>query len=234
MNDRPVIEYCDDADDLAERAALAVWDLLDDRFCQQAERVSLVATGGSTPVGAYLRLAKAPWSHEWRRVAVTLSDERWVAPTAPESNERMLRETLLTGPAAEARFVPLWSPAENPEAAARIAEPDVRALMPFDCILLGMGDDGHVASLFPGSPALEVGLDPGAQRLCIGVPAGEPAPRQQRISLTLRALLSGPVVLLISGEAKRRTLEAALGGADLPVRRILAQPRVPVRILWSP
>ena len=66
------------------------------------------------------------------------------------------------------------------------------------------------------------------------VPEGVPAPPQARISLTLPALLNGLVLILISSEAKRRTLEAALQGADLPVRRVLAQPRVPVRILWSP
>ena len=195
-------------------------------------RAALVATGGTTPAPAYRRLSQAPL--DWDKVAVTLSDERWAAPTSPDSNERMVRETLLTGPAAAAHFVPLWSPAQDPEAAAHEADPDIRRLLPFDCVLLGMGDDGHIASLFPGSPALETGLDPGAHRLCIGVPAGEPAPPQPRISLTLPALLQGLVIILTSGEPKRRTLESALAGADLPVRRVLKQSRVPVRILWSP
>lgn len=220
-----------------DRAALADASsrLIAERLAAALEargRAALLATGGSTPVETYRRLSRA--RIDWSRVAVSLTDERWVRPDSPDSNERMVRQTLLTEAAAAARFVPLWSEAQDPEAAARTAEPDIRALEPFDCVLLGMGEDGHIASLFPGSPVLGLGLDPGARRLCIGVPDGLPAPPQARISLTLPALLHGLVLVLVSGNAKRRTIEAALAGADLPVRRVLAQSRVQVRILWSP
>jgi 6-phosphogluconolactonase len=233
MNERPPpkLEVFADRDALAEAASGLIAERLE-RALRLRGRAAFLATGGSTPAETYRRLREAPI--DWSKVAVGLTDERWVPPTSPDSNERMLRETLLAGPAARARFVPLWSQAQGPEAAARTAEPDIRALGPADVVLLGMGEDGHIASLFPGSPALEAGLDPGGRRLCIGVPDGVPAPPQARISLTLPALLNGLVLILISGEAKRRTLEAALQGADLPVRRVLAQPRVPVRILWSP
>ena len=227
---RPIEAFADRAA-LAEAASGLIADRLA-RAIKARGRAGLIATGGSTPAETYRRLAKA--ALDWSKVAVALTDERWVQPTSPDSNERMLRETLLTGPAAAAHFVPLWSQAQDPEAAARAAEPDIRALEPFDVVLLGMGEDGHVASLFPGSQALEVGLDPGARRLCIGVPDGLPAPPQARISLTLPALMHGLVLVLVTGQAKRRTLEAALGGADLPVRRVLGHPRAEVRILWSP
>jgi 6-phosphogluconolactonase len=220
-----------DREALAEAASGLIAKALG-RALKARGAAALVATGGSTPAPAYRRLSQA--TLDWGKVAITLSDERWVPPTFKDSNERMLRESLLQGPAAAAHFVPLWSPAQDPEAAAQAADPDIRRLLPFDLVLLGMGEDGHTASLFPGNPALDVGLDPGAHRLCIGAPRSEPAPAQARISLTLPALLSGPVVILISGEAKRRTIEAALAGADLPVRRVLKQSRVPVRILWSP
>ena len=111
----------------------------------------------------------------------------------------------------------------------------MRDLLPFDAVLLGMGEDGHVASLFPASPILEEGLDPDGARLCLSAPAGEPAPPQARSSLTLAALRRARlIVVLPTGAAKRRTLEEALDGAAFPVLSVLAQDRVPVRVLWSP
>ena len=228
----PSFETFADGAALAEAAARVIAGSLAEAVGVRG-RAAMVATGGGTPKGAYDRLARLPL--EWDKVAITLSDERWVPPSDPESNEGMVRRRLLTGPAAAAGFTPLWSDAPTPEAAAGAAEPAVQALAPFDVVLLGMGDDGHIASLFPGSAALGQGLDPQSPRLCLGVPAGSPAPDTPRISLTLRALLSSrSIVLLISGEAKRRTVEAALDGADLPVRRLLSQSRTPVAILWAP
>lgn len=231
MNDDPSIETFDTPDAWVLAAAAVISEQLRQAIAGGL-RASFVATGGATPAPVYRRLGHT--ALDWSRVAVTLSDERWVDPASPESNERMVRETLLDGLAAAAGFTPLWSADGGPERAAAAAEPAIAALEPFDVALLGMGEDGHVASLFPGSPALAQGLDPDGGRLCIAVPAGSPAPSQPRISLTLAALLRARlVVLLISGEAKRRTLQSALDGADLPVRALLAQRRAPVRILCS-
>jgi 6-phosphogluconolactonase len=188
-------------------------------------RASLVATGGRSPGPVYDRLARAEGT-DWGRVTVTLSDERCVAPEDDASNARLVRERLLVGAAANARFLPLWP---QPQAAA------LRALLPFDAVLLGMGEDGHVASLIPGAPGLAAALDPTSEQLTVAVPAGLGKPPLARVSLTMSALLQArAILLLIAGEAKREVLERARAGADLPVRALIAQPRVPVRILWSP
>ncbi len=228
----PTIETFPDRQVLAEAAASVIGEALNRSLCEGAARASLVATGGSTPAAAYEALSA--WPLDWSRVEVTLSDERWAAPSSPDSNERMVREHLLRGAAAAARFTPLWSDTPTPEDAARRAETAVRRLLPADVALLGMGEDGHIASLFPGNPVLAEGLKPDGERLCLGVPSGAPAPPQPRISLTLAALLqSRLVVVLTSGEPKRRAMESALAGAALPVRALLDQDRTPVRILWA-
>lgn len=230
---RPRLEGFANRQGLAEAAAGAVADALDRRLGQGEGRASLAASGGSTPAPVYDLLRERPL--DWSKVDITLSDERWVAPTSADSNQRMLQERLLAGAAAAARFTPLWRPAASVEAAAALDEPEIARLLPFDVVLLGMGEDGHFASLFPGSPALAEGLDPDGPRLCAAVPPGRPAPPQPRISLTLRAVLASRLILLLtSGEAKRRVLDEALDGADLPVRALLMQERTPIRILWAP
>jgi 6-phosphogluconolactonase len=173
---------------------------------------SLALAGGSTPAPVYRLLSQAEL--EWSKVTVTLTDERMVAPDHPDSNERMLRQTLLTGPASKAVFAPL-------------EEGAVAAMTPFDGVLLGMGEDGHFASLFPGNAALAAGL--AGDALTIEVPAGELAPPQPRSSLTLKALTgASATLLLVTGAAKRAVLENVDG---LPVAALIetAQPR----ILWA-
>ncbi|HEY3694947.1 6-phosphogluconolactonase [Phenylobacterium sp.] len=217
---------------LAEAAAHAAGQGLA-RGVRERGRAALVATGGRAPGPVYDRLAGAPV--DWARVVVTLSDERFVPPGAPESNAGLLRDRLFRGPPARAAFVPLWRDVETPEDAARQAEPAVRAMAPFDVVLLGMGEDGHVASLIPGSPGLAAGLDPQGERWVMGVPAGTGSPPLARITLTLPALTQAHVILLlIAGDTKRFVVDQALAGADLPVRAILTQDRAPVRVLWSP
>ncbi len=149
-----------------------------------------------------------------------------MAADAPEANIGLLRKRLAVGAAAEARLLPLWpAPAES----------DLHALQPFDAVILGMGEDGHIASLIPGSPTLAAGLDPNGQAMTILTPAGLGSPPVARISLTLTALLRAQAIfLLIAGDVKRDVIDRALAGADLPVRALLIQDRAPVRVLWAP
>ncbi|MFC3068125.1 6-phosphogluconolactonase [Phenylobacterium soli] len=209
---------------LAEAAAYGLARALADGLKTRG-RACLVATGGRSPGPVYERLRVTP-GLDWARVVVTLSDERCVAAEAPEANARLVRERLLAEAAAKAHFVPLWP---KPEPAV------VEGLLPFDAVMLGMGEDGHIASLLPGDPALPRHLDPAGAALVVDVPPGLGAPPLARVSLTLRALLaSRAIFLLIAGEAKREVAARALAGEDLPVRAILDQSEVPVRVLWSP
>ena len=181
---------------------------------------SLVATGGRSPGPVYDRLAAADL--DWAHVAVTLSDERQVDAESPNANARLLRERLFVDRAAAARFLPLTD----------YAEPALAKLLPFDAVMLGMGEDGHVASLIPGSPVMALAAGPA---LTAESPQGFGNPPVPRISLTFAALLqSRAIFLLIAGEAKRQVAARALDGAELPVATILNQDLVPVRIVWAP
>lgn len=208
-------------DALAEAASHAVSGRLAEALRLQG-RASLVATGGRSPGPVYDRLADA--DVDWNRVIVTLSDERCVDPGDPASNQRLVRERLLQRGGRRAHFLPLW-PAPDPAALA--------ALLPFDAVMLGMGEDGHVASLIPGDPGLEDALT--TADLTRQAPAGLGKPPVARITLTLHALADARAIfLLIAGETKRGVVQRALGGEDLPVGRLLSQARAPVRIFWTP
>ena len=207
---------------MADAAAQAVAAQLSAGLADRG-RAALVATGGRSPGPVYDRLKDADL--DWAHVVVTLSDERQVDVDSPNANVRQLRERLLVGPAAKARYLPLTD----------YAEPALRALTPFDAVMLGMGEDGHIASLIPGSPVMAEAMDPDGQALVAESPAGFGSPPVARITLTLTALLqSRAIFLLIAGEAKRQVIADALAGADLPVRAILQQDRAPVRVFWTP
>lgn len=207
------VEIGDDADHFVAEAAQAVLDQIA-LAIRERGRAVIAVSGGSTPGPVYDRLSNS--EADWAKVTVTLVDERLVDPASPDSNERLVRERLLRGPAAAARFVPL-------------ATDQLAALpLPFDLVLLGMGGDGHTASLFPGNPALAEGLTSAA--LCIEVPAGQggQAPPQARRSLTLAGINAARRrILLIRGQDKIAVYRAALlsGDANLyPVAGVLNAP----------
>jgi len=196
---------------------------------------SLVVSGGKTPVRLLKQLSGE--KVDWQKVWITLADERWVEPVADASNERMVREKLLAGPAADAHFVGLKNPAQTPEAGADWAWRALsRVPRPFDVVVLGMGDDGHTASLFPGSLALSRALDASAPPGCVAVNAL--ATPHARVSLNLAALLDARrIVLHIEGESKWQVYQRARvpgSAAELPVRAILHQKEVPVDVFWAP
>lgn len=216
------------ANDVASRLAAGV---------ARNGRASLVASGGTTPGAVFDRLAHsdAPWS----KIEVTLTDDRWIETTSDRSNEKMVRMRLLMANAAAANFIPF----KTMQAHARDAERDVDAAVaaihrPFDVVMLGMGTDGHIASLIPDATGLARAMDRNDPALVRTVDPPDLAALGERITLTLRALLDARwIVLLIRGEAKRATYERALAGNDvleLPVRAVLHQTDTPLSIYWSP
>jgi len=170
---------------------------------------------------------------DWSKVVVTLADERWVPVEHADSNAGLLKQYLLKGPAAKAQFLSLYSAAANVEQAAEQADRLLAELPPIDVLVLGMGDDGHTASLFPDSPNLAEALQTDGTRRCW--PMLAPSVPRQRLTMS-RALLASAKhkILSISGQSKLTTLNAALASDDvaaMPVRAFL-QPTL--EIYWCP
>ena len=234
MNSEPPVQRYADTDTLSRELAMQIAANLGLALGARG-LASLVVSGGRSPVRLFEILRTQPL--EWGRVCIALADERWVDPQDAASNERLVRDVLLQDHAAPARFHGLKNGAPTPDLGAVSAwETFARVPRPFDTVILGMGDDGHTASLFPGSPNLPSALNASAAAGCVGM--WSPVPPQPRLSLNLTALLdSRRIVLLISGEAKWRTYAAACAAGPeehMPVRAVLRQSRTPVDVLWSP
>jgi 6-phosphogluconolactonase len=196
---------------------------------------TFVATGGRTPGPAFDALSQMDLG--WGEITVTQTDERFVDREAKESNEKLLRDRLLTGRASRAAFLGFKGDGATPQADAAAAETKLRALLPSAAVLLGVGDDGHIASIFPKDPELAAHLDPAGDALCFGTDVADDPPFVPRISLTVRALLeTGLIAILVSGEGKRALIQRVLDDPTYspPCAAILRQDRVPVRILWAP
>ncbi|MEP7187306.1 MAG: 6-phosphogluconolactonase [Rhodanobacter sp.] len=197
-------------------------------------RATLAVSGGSTPKELFARLSQEKL--DWSGVRITLVDERWVDVDDERSNARMVKSTLLQNEASAAHFVPLYTGDATPEGGLAVANERIAALaLPFDAVVLGMGDDGHTASFFPGGDNLHEALDLGGTS-CV-LPMRAPGAGEPRITLTLPTLLNTRALyLLVSGEKKRDVLaDARLGLGEAqhyPVRAVLLQQRVPLAVYW--
>ena len=192
---------------------------------------TLVVSGGRSPVAFFQHLAKQ--TLDWSNVVVSLADERWVPVEHADSNAGLIKRYLLQGQAAKAQFLSLYSASANLEQAAEQADRLLSELPVIDVLILGMGDDGHTASLFPNSPNLDEALKVDGTRRCW--PMLAPTVPRQRLTMS-RALLASAKhkMLSISGQSKLTTLSFALAGddvAEMPVRAFL-QPTL--EIYWCP
>lgn len=219
-------------DALAEVLAAEVANSL--QAAVQAKGHGLLAvSGGATPELFFRRLARQ--GIDWPSVVVTLCDERFVEPSSPRSNEGLVRRALLQGPAAQARFVPLFRPTETVEEAAAQAATAFAALpLPPDVAVLGMGEDGHTASFFPDSPDLVPALDAQATRPVMAVQA--PSAGEPRLTLSLPVLAkAGRLILHIEGETKREAFDRALlSETPPPIRTLIERAERPVEVFWAP
>lgn len=229
-----------DAEELATAASAVIADGIATAI-RQRKRASLGLAGGRTPLETYRRLARRPL--RWDLVDITQTGERWVSRLSIERNANLLRSRLLIDEAARARFIPLVEPWEVDPGhlglfhAVSHANRAVERVSPFDVLLLGMGADGHIASIFTGTPGRAELLDPTNPQHCMLAPAFPGGPSQARITLTLAAILKSRAVMLVArGAAKLERLRKALGagGDGSPLGALLHQAERKVDVFWSP
>jgi 6-phosphogluconolactonase len=223
-----------DAEALAARLASDVCTLLGSAV-EKNDRALLAVSGGTTPVRFFNALSQE--DPGWGKVTIILADERFVPPQSSRSNARLVALNLLHNKAAKAHFEGLYKEADTVEEAASLADERMRTLpFPPDAVVLGMGADGHTASLFPDWDGLSRGLDPD-----IGdhvLPVRAPSAVEPRLTLPLARIVAAPfIALLIEGEEKKNVLQKTLVGKrdpNAPVLAVIKNAQSPVKIYWTP
>jgi 6-phosphogluconolactonase len=230
----PRFHGCRNDDAWTWAAAVAISGALR-RELQLRPRARLLVSGGTTPAPVFRALSQAPL--EWNRVDIGLVDERWLLPSDADSNAHLVQTHLLRNHAAQARFETLTRAGRTIEAA--IAAANLHARQPPGVVVLGMGGDGHTASLFPRMQGLDAALRSANAYVAVdasGCAGAGPWPR--RISLTPAGLApAGTRLLLLRGLDKRQVFERALAGSDareLPIRIAFTTPGAPLDVYWCP
>lgn len=201
---------------------------------RKRRKASLALAGGTTPGPVYEALSHAPLN--WEKVSITLTDERWVHPDDPASNEYLIRDVLLRRRAADATFIPFKTNHAKASGGAATTEKRITPILPFDICLLGMGPDGHVASLIPGAEGYAAAVDPEGTKKVAGIHADNAAGSPERMTLTIPGILSSRrVLLLFMGQDKLNVYNEAKSGIGVsPIKDLLAQRKVPVHAFWAP
>lgn len=199
---------------------------------EQRGAAYLVVSGGKTPQALFNTLSNTDLA--WDKVTVLLADDRWLDANQPDSNERLVKATLLQNKASNARFISLYADTASAFTGAAEVLPRISALPTFDAVILGMGEDGHTASLFPCSAQIEEGLSDGAPAVLAVEPQTAP---YQRMSLSLSRLLdSRHIFLHLVGSNKLTVLNKAMAERDvlaMPIRAFLHHPVAQVTVMYS-
>lgn len=184
------------------------------------ETVALAVPGGTTPGPIFDGLCAADLA--WDRVRILPTDERCVPADHDRSNERLIRERLLTNRASVAEFIPLYVPGAAPEAALPEIESLIAPVLPLSVLVLGMGEDMHTASLFPGMDGLAEALDSHAPTLAVARTEVQPEPRITLTAPVLEGALSKHLVIF--GSSKRDALERAMSlpPEEAPIAAVLS------------
>ncbi len=199
----------------------------------ERDYASMLLSAGTTPGPLYEALSKE--DIDWSKVWLAPTDERWVELDHKDSNEKFITNTLLKNKAKNAHYMSLKSSAETPQLGQKQCRQNIENLpKPYDIVLLGMGEDGHVASLFPQLPDTMDALAPNNDQLCHAIdrPNGQTA----RMTMTLNNLLTSKrVYLFFYGAKKLAIYEAAKKQRQdqLPVSYILHQNNVPISLYWT-
>lgn len=219
---------------LVQKLSTRIIDRLSDGIKRRG-RASIAVSGGSTPVPLFQALSRLDL--EWEKVVIILVDERWVDVSGNDSNEHLARTYLLQNKAASALFSGMKIPGKSAEEAEQECADRYQSVpIPFDVVILGMGSDGHTASLFPGAENLTAAVNMHSDKTCMSIiPAAAP---HERMTLTLPAILNArDIIIHITGEEKRKVYDKAVSDGpseEMPIRYVLRQKEVPVTIYWCP
>lgn len=218
---------------LALALAVRVSELLREAIAERGH-ATLAVSGGSTPAPLFDALCVAPL--DWSRVTITQVDERWVDEDHPDANARLIRQRLLQNAAAAAHFISLKTDAATPfDAQEEVSAALGEFAAGIDVVILGMGEDGHTASFFPGARELPAALDPEGDSIATAlVPPAAPHPR---MTLTFAALSRARYTFLhIVGPGKLEVLTQASDPGpveELPIRSVLHHPELTLDIYYA-
>lgn len=216
---------------LEEEFAIKLQSILQEAIALNG-RAFIAVSGGKTPQGLFKILAQT--EIDWQKVIVTLTDERCVPVNSPDSNERMIKEVFLQGKAKQAQFISLHAP--DPDLSQHIEKLNLYfAQMPkFDVVILGMGEDGHTASLFPCSQEIDLGLNDSQMNVLLVNPKNA---QHQRISLSKKRLMNCAVLFLhFVGTKKMDLLNKALISNDslrMPITAFINHPGK-MQVMFAP
>ncbi|WP_286267285.1 6-phosphogluconolactonase [Thalassotalea atypica] len=196
-------------------------------------KASIAVSGGSTPKGFFEALSQKDLP--WREITITLADERWVNIDSDASNTKLVHENLIQNKAVDANFFHIkQGEALNAETLADLNLAANTTVLPFDVLILGMGEDGHTASLFPCSDEVNAALSQGAPALLKVTPKTAP---HDRITFSFSTLAqSKNTILHICGDGKKAVLDKAIDGEEtlaMPIRAFLHHPTLQTDVYWA-